>query len=47
LSGKCSKHGRNENYLQKFGRKKVETEDLGVEGRIILKFILTKWNRTV
>jgi len=22
LSGACSKHGRNENYLQKFGRKK-------------------------
>jgi hypothetical protein len=26
-------------------KKKVETEDLGVEGRIILKFILFKWNR--
>jgi len=39
MGGTCSTHGRYEKWVQYFGCK---TEDLGVDERIILEWILGK-----
>jgi hypothetical protein len=46
MGGVCSTHGRDEKFRQYFGWKKLKgrdhSEDLGVDGRIILDWILGK-----
>jgi hypothetical protein len=46
MNGTCSTHGRNEKFVQYYGWKnlkgKVHSEDLGVDGKIILECILGK-----
>jgi hypothetical protein len=46
MGGACSTHGPDERCIQNFSRKtegKGHSEDLGVDGRIILEWILEKW----
>ena len=44
----CSTYGREERYIQSFGGRKPEgknhLEDPDVDGRIILKWLLRKWD---
>jgi len=44
----CSLNGGEENYIQGFGglnlKERAHLEDLGVDARIILKFILNEWD---
>jgi hypothetical protein len=47
----CRTHRRDEKCVQNFGRKKLKgrdhSEDLGVDGRIILEWILGKYGGKV
>jgi hypothetical protein len=48
MGGSCSTYGGYERCIQSFGggpEGKKNLEDLGVEGMIILKLILKKWER--
>jgi hypothetical protein len=37
MGGKCSMYGGEERSIERFGGEKDHSEDLGVDGRIILK----------
>ena len=47
MGGACSTYGKQERCIQGFGRAKLREihhfEELGVDGRIILKCIFNKW----
>jgi hypothetical protein len=48
MGGACSTYGRDEKYTENFGRKsegRDHSEDLDVDGRIILEWSLEKWGR--
>jgi hypothetical protein len=50
MSGACSTHGKNEKYIQLLFEKpkeRVHLEELGVDGKIIFKYILRKWSGIV
>jgi hypothetical protein len=45
IGGTCSTHGRNEKYIKisvEKSERPINSEDLGVDGRIILEWILGK-----
>jgi len=47
MGGACSTHGREEAHIQGFGGgtlKEDHLENTGVDVRIILRWILIKWN---
>jgi hypothetical protein len=49
MGGTCSTHRRDENCVQDFGRKtwRYYSEDLGVDGEILLEWILEIWREVV
>ena len=44
MGGACSTCGEEERYVQGFGGKQDHLEDLGVDGKIILRWIFRKWD---
>ena len=44
MGGACRMHGGEERSIEKFGGEKDHSKDLGLDGRMILKYIYTKWD---